>query len=61
MIVEKRQSPPSLEAIIRAVASSTAIETGQQVEEIERQLRGGHAGHVRLSLAIRPAAEAVRL
>ena len=31
---------PSLQAIRRAVASSTAIETGQPVAQLERQLQG---------------------
>lgn len=31
---------PSRQAIIRAVASSTAIETGQNIRQIERTLRG---------------------
>ena len=30
---------PSKQAIIRAIASSTAIETGQSVNQIERTLR----------------------
>jgi hypothetical protein len=30
---------PSKEAILRAVASSTAIETGQRIDQLERTLR----------------------
>lgn len=32
---------PSRQAIIRAVASSTAIETGQSIRRLERTLRSG--------------------
>lgn len=35
----KRKSAPRKEAILRAVASSTAIETGQSIRKIERVLR----------------------
>lgn len=35
---------PSQEAIIRAVASSTAIETGKSVRQIERTLRDSKSG-----------------
>lgn len=31
---------PSLDEILRAVASSTAVETGQRIEDIEAALRG---------------------
>ena len=43
---------PSRDAILRAVASSTAIETGQPVADIEARLRNGKAGvpHVPLAL-----------
>ncbi len=35
---------PSQKAIIRAVASSTAIETGKSIRQIERTLRNGKTG-----------------
>ena len=35
---------PDREAIIRAVASSTAIETGKSVRQLEAILRDAHAG-----------------
>lgn len=47
---------PSQEAIVRAVASSTAIETGQRIADLEAQLRGSAACLPHLSLALpRPA------
>jgi hypothetical protein len=33
---------PNRQAIIRAVASSTAIETGQSISQLERTLRSGN-------------------
>lgn len=38
---------PSQKAIIRAVASSTAIETGKSVRQIERTLRDSKTGRFR--------------
>ena len=38
-------------AIRRAVASSTAIETGQRIPELEKKL---HAGHSRYDLKLAP-------
>ena len=43
------RKPPTVrkldrQAIIRAVASSTAIETGKSVRQLEAVLRDGHAG-----------------
>ena len=35
---------PDRQAIIRAVASSTAIETGKSVRQLETVLRDGHSG-----------------
>lgn len=35
---------PSQKAIMRAVASSTAIETGKSIRQIERMLRVGKSG-----------------
>jgi len=42
---------PDKSAIIRAVASSTAIETGQPIAEIERTLRTKSGKFRHLSLA----------
>jgi len=42
---------PSKQAIRRAVASSTAIETGQSVKSIERKLRIRSGKHRHVSLA----------
>ncbi|WP_193222207.1 hypothetical protein [Alkalilimnicola sp. S0819] len=36
-----RTTQPSREAILRSVASSTAIETGEPVSRIEARLRAG--------------------
>lgn len=47
---------PSREAIVRAVASSTAIETGEGIALIEARLRNRPANAAHLSLALtRPA------
>jgi hypothetical protein len=42
---------PSRDAIVRAVASSTAIETGQRIATIEAKLRNGQTQAAHLSLA----------
>lgn len=42
---------PSHEAIIRAVASSTAIETGKSVQQIESLLLSKHSRLRRVALA----------
>ena len=49
----KNSSPklPSKKAIRRAVASSTAIETGQRIELIERTLRSKASKFQNLTLA----------
>ena len=39
MSTNRLRQVPTREAIIRAVASSTAIETGKRVATLERQLR----------------------
>ncbi|WP_181381693.1 hypothetical protein [Pseudomonas prosekii] len=44
----KKLSP---DALIRTIASSTAIETGQSVEEIERKLKNKNAKFAHLNLA----------
>ncbi|MET1068549.1 MAG: hypothetical protein ABWY28_11135 [Pseudomonas prosekii] len=41
----------SADALIRTIASSTAIETGQSVEEIERKLKNKSAKFAHLNLA----------
>lgn len=42
---------PSFTRIIRAVASSTAIETGQSIQELETQLQAQDSKYQQLSLA----------
>ena len=42
---------PSKKAIRRAVASSTAIETGESVESIERKLRNRSGKYRHVSIA----------
>jgi hypothetical protein len=42
---------PSQNAIIRAVASSTAIETGKSMPEIEGSLLSKHPGRRKVALA----------
>lgn len=42
---------PSRKAIVRAVASSTAIETGKQVQQLEKLLRAKPAKFRTLALA----------
>lgn len=42
---------PDKQAIIRAVASSTAIETGQSIARIERKLRAGNSKFSHVTLA----------
>jgi hypothetical protein len=39
MDTKASKKTPSKKAILRAVTSSTAIETGQQIEKLERKLR----------------------
>lgn len=49
--VSQQRKTPSPEAIRRAVASSTAIETGERIAEIEKKLinRAGKFSHVTLA------------
>lgn len=47
----KTRKIPSKQAIRRAVASSTAIETGQSVQAIERKLRARSGKYRHVSLA----------
>ena len=42
---------PLKEAIVRAVASSTAVETGQRIDKLERMLRTGSSKYSQLKLA----------
>ena len=51
---------PSRDAIVRAVASSTAIETGQHIAEIEARLRDKMAVLPHLTLARAHAAPSGR-
>jgi hypothetical protein len=37
--IEPKRKQPSLKALLRAVASSTAVETGQTVAQIEQKLQ----------------------
>jgi hypothetical protein len=43
--------PMDLQRILRAVASSTAIETGQSISQIERTLRAGNSKFRHIALA----------
>ncbi|NYT83752.1 hypothetical protein H0A70_19950 [Alcaligenaceae bacterium] len=43
--------PPAQTRIIRAVASSTAIETGQSIKELEALLKAQSSKYQQLSLA----------
>lgn len=47
----RRLKKLTAEALIRAIASSTAIETGQSVESIERKLKLKDSKFLHLSLA----------
>jgi hypothetical protein len=56
MSSQRTRQTPSRDAIVRAVASSTAIETGQRIAVIEAKLRSAQAASPLLSLALnRPA------
>lgn len=59
---QRRHQSPSQEAILRAVASSTAIDTGQRIADIEAKLRSGdsHLPQVSLTTLNRPAQPAQR-
>ena len=48
---QRMHQPPSQEAILRAVASSTAIETGQSVKELEIRLQAQDSKFQQLQLA----------
>ncbi|HLU01077.1 MAG TPA: hypothetical protein VKZ70_15205 [Burkholderiaceae bacterium] len=45
------QKVPTVSRIIRAVASSTAIETGQSIKELETRLQAQDSKFQQLSLA----------
>jgi hypothetical protein len=49
--IHKVLKAPARSAIIRAVASSTAIETGQSIGQIERTLRDKRSKYRKISLA----------
>ena len=46
-----QQKSPTVTRIIRAVASSTAIETGQSVKELETRLQAQNSKYQELPLA----------
>jgi hypothetical protein len=48
---DRPRKPPSKAAIRRAVASSTAIETGQRIDQPERRLRASDSKFRHLGLA----------
>jgi hypothetical protein len=52
MATKPPKKTPSQQAIIRAVASSTAIETGQSVQELEAKLRSKKSKFRNLTLAL---------
>lgn len=43
---------PSRDTLIRSVASSTAIESGEKIEAIEQRLKSGKRQYPHLSLAV---------
>lgn len=51
MTPQRNRKVPSKKAIMRAVASSTAIETGQAIPQIERALRDKRSKFRGLTLA----------
>lgn len=51
MKIQPVKKVPSRGAILRAVASSTAIETGQRVQQLERTLRTNRSPFRHLKLA----------
>jgi hypothetical protein len=51
MASKRNSRPVSKKAIRRAVASSTAIETGQRIQDVEQTLRGGKSRFRHLELA----------
>lgn len=48
---QRPSGKPLKAAIVRAVASSTAIETGQRIDALERQLRAASSKYSHLKLA----------
>lgn len=48
---EPQRKTPSLKAVLRAVASSTAVETGRSVVELEQKLQQprGRFAHIKLA------------
>lgn len=51
MKIKKAVKTPSQARILRAVASSTAIETGQSITVIEAKLKAGNSKYRHLTLA----------
>ncbi len=60
MNAQPKHKAPSKAAIVRAVASSTAIETGQRIAAIEAALQNGSKKFPHLSLALKPAPQPAR-
>ena len=52
MKMQKNAKPPSKARIIRAVASSTAIETGQSIASIEAKLEATRKKYSDLKLSL---------
>ena len=50
-VTRRVAKPPSQKAIIRSVASSTAIETGKSIREIENSLRSKNPNRRKVALA----------
>lgn len=49
--VRRNDKKLNSDTVIRAIASSTAIETGQSIEVIERKLKSKNSKFLHLSLA----------
>jgi len=60
MPVSIRRQQPSRKAVVRAVASSTAIETGQRIADIEARLLKPRCVSSPVTLAIKPARRPTR-
>lgn len=60
MPVSIRHRKPSRKAIIRSVASSTAIETGERIADLEAKLLEPRSAPFRVALAIKPPKRAGR-
>ena len=49
--LRRSNKKPDADTIIRAIASSTAIETGQSIDVIERKLKSRNSKFLHLALA----------